>query len=523
MAVLSRKVGAYPVLLILVAFISLPLFNLFISGEPIHTNSGNTLPFWQDSYLRQVIIFTLWQAFLSTVISLITGILVARAFYRAGNFRFRSLILGVFGLPLVIPAIVAVLGIVSVYGSEGWLPLGSDLYGLNGILLAHLFFNLPLTVRLLLPILNTIPSQHSYLAKQLGFNSFHIWKHIEWPALKEGIASVGMLVFMLCMTSFAVVLTLGGGPKSTTLEVAIYQSLRFDFDPSQAVILALIQLAISIIVAALAAKFTHLPEVEPELLNKKSIVKSNQHSFDFSIIFIASIFVIAPLLAMIIDAINSPVMLVISDSNLWISAFYSLFIGLIASSISIILGWLLLNASAEYAYQGKKRFALGLEYAGSVVYVVPPLVIGTGLFILLSKWVNVFDWTISLVIIINALIGLPFVIRTLSPAIRRNTQYYHRLCSSLNIRGWQRFKHIDFPLLRKPLGLSAALVSALAMGDLGVIALFGSPDSTTLPLLLYQRLSAYQMPQASVIAVFLLLCCLITFWALERIIGGKNA
>src|SRR3546814_6948604 len=47
---------------------------------------------------------------------------------------------------------------------------------------------------------------------------------------------------MLCFTSFAVVLTLGGGPKATTLEVAVYQALRFDFDLGRAVTLALVQL-----------------------------------------------------------------------------------------------------------------------------------------------------------------------------------------------------------------------------------------------------------------------------------------
>jgi len=75
-------------------------------------------------------------------------------------------------------------------------------------------------------------------------------------------------------------------------------------------------------------------------------------------------------------------------------------------------------------------------------------------------------------------------------------------------------------LLRKPLGLSAALVTALAMGDLGVIALFGTPETATLPLLLYQRLGAYQIPQAAVIAVFLLASCLLAFWTIEKVIGG---
>jgi thiamine transport system permease protein len=59
------------------------------------------------------------------------------------------------------------------------------------------------------------------------------------------------------------------------------------------------------------------------------------------------------------------------------------------------------------------------------------------------------------------------------------------------------------------------------MGDLGVIALFGTPQTATLPLLIYQQLGAYLIPQATVTALVLLLLSLTVFWVLERIIGGK--
>jgi thiamine transport system permease protein len=521
---MKTKAGSL-VLLLLVAFITVPLVSLFFASDILGSQSSetNSLAFWNDAYLRRVIFFSIWQATLSTILSVGIGLFVARAFARYGDFPFRSVILGLFGLPLVVPAVVAVLGIVSVYGSQGWLPLGSDLYGLTGILLAHLFFNLPLAVRLLLPTWNNVPQQHWRISSQLGMNSWQQWKHIEWSALRESLPSVSTLIFMLCLTSFAVVLTLGGGPKSTTLEVAIYQSLRFDFDPEQAVVLALLQLALSITIALIASRFSRLPDVEPNLNIRSSIIPTSNKLISLVLIIAAVIFVGTPLLSMIIDAARGPVFEVLNDASLWRAAGFSILIGLCAATIAVTLGWFLLSASAQKAYTGNKRMAQFLELSGSVVYVVPPLVIGTGLFILLSKLVNVFEWAILIVILINGIMGLPFVIRTLGPAMRQNTLRYQRLCESLELSGWQRFKQIDLPLLRKPLGLSAALVTALAMGDLGVIALFGSPETATLPLLLYQRLGAYQIPQAAVIAVFLLASCLLTFWLIERGIGGKNS
>jgi thiamine transport system permease protein len=482
------------------------------------TDPGSLL---QSQYIRRVLFFSVWQAGLSTLLSAGIAILVARAFAHRGEFRMRGLLLRLFGLPLVVPAVVVVMGIVSVYGSNGWIPLGRSLYGLTGILLAHVFFNLPLAVRLLLPVWQSIPEHHWQLSNQLGLNQWQQWKYLEWPALRETLPGVGLLVFMLCLTSFAVVLTLGGGPRSTTLEVAIYQSLRFDFDPARAVVLALLQLSLCIIVALLSSRFHNLPEVEITLSAAPKVKKNRGQFINTFFIGLAGLFVALPLLAMFTDALNGPLVRVLSISELWRSAAYSLMVGVSAASLSVIAGWALLNTSTDLVVGDKKARASFIELAGSIVYVVPPLVVGTGLFVLMMPWLNVFEWVFPIVILINAMMGLPFVIRTLGPAMRQSKMRYNHLCASLALSGWNRFKSIDWPLLRRPLGLSAALVAALAMGDLGVIALFGSTDTTTLPLLLYRQLAAYQMPQAAVTAAFLLLLCLLVFWLLESLIGGK--
>ena len=158
------KAGIF-IALFLIAFITVPLISLFnasdlLSKQQFSIAESPILELWQSTYFRRVVFFSLWQAFLSTLLSVSIGLLVARAFVRFPHFPFRSLILGLFGLPLVVPAVVAVLGIVSVYGNQGWLPIGKNLYGLTGILLAHCFFNIPLAVRLFIPTWNTIPQQH---------------------------------------------------------------------------------------------------------------------------------------------------------------------------------------------------------------------------------------------------------------------------------------------------------------------------------------------------------------------------
>ncbi len=359
------------------------------------------LRFWESAYIRRVLFFSLWQALLSSFLSVVPAVLVARALAYHPDFPCRSLLLRLFGLPLVVPSVVAVMGVVSVYGSDGWLPLGRSLYGLNGILLAHVFFNLPLAVRLLLPLWQAIPERHWQLGAQLGFSDGQRWRHLEWPLLREGLPGVLLLVFMLCLTSFAVVLTLGGGPRSTTLEVAIYQSLRFDFDPTRAVVLALLQLSLCALVAFITLRFQRLPEVEISFATASASNTHKPKRLHICIILVATLFVVAPLLSILIDAIGGPLFKVLLDSDFWRAGLFSLLIGLSAAALSLLAGWMLLRTSSDLALRGRTGGARMIETMASIVYVVPPLVLGTGFFVLLAAQLNVFDWAFTIVILIN--------------------------------------------------------------------------------------------------------------------------
>ncbi len=518
---IPRARSAYPVLALLALAVGAPLVGLFGLGTDIGGRSADWAV-WQSAYIRNAFWFSLYQAGLSTLLAVLPAIPIARAFAYHPDFPLRDPLLRLFGVPLVVPSIVAVLGVVSVYGSDGWLPLGRSLYGLNGILIAHVFFNLPLAVRLLLPLWEAIPSPHWQLGEQLGFDGWQRFRHLEWPALREGLPGVMLLVFMLCLTSFAVVLTLGGGPRSTTLEVAIYQSLRFDFAPLRAVVLALLQLGLCLLVAVITLRLQRLPEVEPGLAVHATSAMPRSSRLWLLAVALAAIYVALPLVSLALDAVRGPVAAVLASAAVWRSALYSLAIGLSAAALATLVGYALLRTSSDLARRGSEGRARTIETAASIIYVVPPLVLGTGLFVLLSPHVDVFNWVFPIVIGINTLMGLPFVIRTLGPALRQHRARHDLLCASLDLAGWRRWRRVDWPLLRHAFGLSAALVATLALGDLGVIALFGTPQTTTLPLLLYQQLGAYRVGEAAVTAALLLILCLALFWLLERGLGGRR-
>lgn len=81
---------------------------------------GNWVAVWQDSYLWHVVRFSFWQAFLSALLSVVPAIFLARALYRR-RFPGRLALLRLCAMTLILPVLVAVFGILSVYGrGAGW-------------------------------------------------------------------------------------------------------------------------------------------------------------------------------------------------------------------------------------------------------------------------------------------------------------------------------------------------------------------------------------------------------------------
>lgn len=505
---------------------------------------------WADilgnRYMQRVITFSFTQAALSTVLSVLLAIPVALALAHSPTFPGRRLIINLFSLSLVIPTIVAIYGIVAVFGRSGWISALStslslpplSIYGLPGILIAHVFFNMPLVARIVLVNLQNIPAENWRLARQLGMGPLSVLRYIEWPAIRNQLAGLALLVFTLCFTSFAIVMTLGGGPRATTIEVAIYQALRFDFDINLAVALAIVQLLVCI--AFMALSTLSAPERDlgfstPGLLGTQSEHSTKQQEPDplwasrrwqllhGLIITTASVFVLLPLLALALSAFNGKTLSVLLDAHTIGAAGNTVMAAMSAAVLAQLLGIGLLISTRHLRIRlHRDRPGQWLQLAGNIILVLPPLVLGTGLFLLLRPFADVFSLALMLVILINSLMALPFVLRILDGPVMQSANQHDRLIQSLGLRGWSRWRWIDWPQLKRPVALSLALSATLSAGDLSAIALFGSERVRTLPLLLYQRMGSYQLEEAAVTAGVLLLLCLILFSSIQWLIAGAR-
>lgn len=449
--------------------------------------------------------FTIWQAFWSAFISVVLAIPVARALARR-TFWGRSALISVMGAPFILPVIVAILGLLSVFGGNGFVnfvlaPLGVpklDIYGAHGVILAHVFFNLPLAVRLILQGWLSIPSERFRVAASLGAPIFWL---LEWPMLRRIIPGAFAVIFVICLGSFAVALTLGGGPRATTVELAIYQAFKFDFDLSKAASLAVVQLGLGIGAGVIALVLARGDMIGAGL--DRAVQRwDGSRVFDGFWIVLAALFLLAPLVAILITGV--PGLFDLPASILPAAA----------RSVAIALGAVVLTMALALPLAtkaGEAASLLGISVSG--------LVLGTGLFLIVQPYVRPSDVALPVTMLVNVLMALPFVLRILRPGVDSAKADFGRLGQSLGLAGWARWRIVYLPRLRRPMGFAAGLTGALAMGDLGVITLFSRPGEGTLPLVMYQLMGAYQMQAAYGASLLLVALSLALFWAFDK--GGR--
>ena len=502
--------------------------------EGVRDFSGAVAAF--DFYLLRIVRFTLWQAALSTLLSVLPALLVARALARHPRFFGRAFILQLFALPLALPAIVAALGVLALYGRAGYFAgilslLGGGewpgIYGLSGILVAHVFFNMPLAARLFLEALQTVPADQWRLASQLGMGQRAAFRLIEWPALRQALPGVAGLVFMLCVTSFTIVLTLGGGPRATTLEVAIYQALRFDFDPARAVALTILQVGLTVaVVAALARLGANITgDANLPVAHRRFISPGRaETAFDIGLILLALLFVAGPMAATVAAGLGADLMRLAAEAAVRQATLTSIVLALLSAVLSAILSLALVAGRRTLASGRRSGPKPLLEYAmdtgAGFVLVVPPIVLGAGWFLLLRHGADVFAIVPAMVVTVNAVMAMPFAVRAIRPAYDAASERHEKLCALLGVSGWSRLRLIDWPVLRRPLATAFAFAMALSLGDLGVIALFGSDSVQTLPYLLLARMGSYRTEDAAGLALLLGLVCLLLMLAAGRL--GKE-
>jgi thiamine transport system permease protein len=363
--------------------------------------------------------------------------------------------------------------------------------------------------------LDAIPLFRLKTGQSLALTASQRFAIIDWPAMAGTLPGLGAIIFLLAFTSFPIVLLLGGGPANQTLEVAIYAAVRQDFDLQGAVMLALTQIGICSIVILGAAALAPVPTALGPSIAPRWHDPLGARAIQALLLILCTIGFVLPLLSVLVGGFGAGLLQVLTTASFWSAAATSLVIGSLSALLTLALA-LILTLGRGATGNGAARTALGIP---SYAYLaVPAVVLSLGFFLAVrALGVSPANAAPYVVILGNSLLSLPFAVATLGPPLDAVARTRGKLIRSLGLSGWRQFTLVEYPLLGRDIGVALALAFCFSLGDLGVIALFGTEHFVTLPLLMLRALGAYRSNDAAIIAALMLVITIAAFTGLPKL------
>jgi len=509
-----QQLSAYAALACLIA-VTFRAFQGLAGFDDAHFDSA----LLRDAYTLKILKFSLWQALLSTLLSVALAWPCARLLYRL-NPKGAQQLLRLCLLAFVTPTLVIITSVMILFGPQGalrpLLPEEWKLFGLNGILLAHFYLNFPLALRILTQHYQALPLGLERLASQLKFSAWQRFRILELPQLRAPLLSVSILIFILCFNSFAVVLALGGGPSATTFELAIYQALKYQFNLTEALTLAWVQFAIAGVLFALTALLSRVDWLGAarQVVGWKPSVAPIPRAIGTLFYVLLWTLMLLPFFALL-ASLQLEKLLSIDLHRLFASLGRSLLLALGSTLVALTIALLVLPPQAEALTARRNLKAALLNWLASHHLVAPAMVLSTGIYIGLLADGALKQWSLFWLVLLNALLVLPFMLTQLRSSAASYHQQYNKLIANLKLNLWQR-AGIYFCYLRPPLLSAFALGLLLALGDVSIFAIFGRYDVPTLPWLIYSYAGSYRLGEAAIAALLLLMVCALLLLVLEK-------
>ncbi|KRE02217.1 ABC transporter permease [Bosea sp. Root381] len=178
----------------------------------------NYLRFFTDPFYTGVLWTTFSIAITTTVLCLILGFPIAYKLARSQS-RWKSIGVLLIILPLFIGSTVRALGWMGVLGRGGIVDAAYGALGGEGISLLYTSFavglgilsiNLPYMILTLQSVIEGIDARLEEAADSLGADAPRRFWHVVLPLALPGIATGGILVFILAMNAYATPFLLGG-------------------------------------------------------------------------------------------------------------------------------------------------------------------------------------------------------------------------------------------------------------------------------------------------------------------------
>ncbi|MEU0228852.1 iron ABC transporter permease [Streptomyces sp. NPDC006284] len=485
-----------------------------------------------QSDIRHVLWFTTWQALASTALTLLIALPGAYVFARF-DFPGKQFLRAVVTVPFVLPTVVVGTAFLALVGRGGLL---DELWGLRldttvwAILLAHVFFNYAVVVRTVGGLWAQLDPRQEEAARMLGASRLTAWRTVTLPALGPAVAAAALMVFLFTFTSFGVVQILGG-PTFSTLEVEIYRQTSQVFDLSTAAVLTMIQFAAVAAVLAVHAWTVRRRETALRLVDAARTAHrprgAGQWALLAGVLLTVAGLVLLPLAVLVQRSLGASGFgyyraLTRADGGAFLvppieAIGNSLRYALAATVIAVVIGAL---AATALTRRDAGRFVRGFDALLMLPLGVSAVTVGFGFLIALDEPPLDLRSTWILVPLAQALVGVPFVVRTMLPVLRAVDVRLREAASVLGASPWRVWREVDLPMVRRALLVAAGFAFAVSLGEFGATVFIARPDSPTLPVAVARLLGRpgdMNYGQAMALSTILMLVCAVALVALERL------
>jgi len=526
-----------PLSFLIVAFF-FPLSHILVLTFDLDTLTSSNL-----LLAFRVLLFTFYQATLSTFLTLLLGLPSAYLFARY-DFRGKSLLRALTAVPFMLPTVVVAAGFNALLGPRGLIhtlfPLSSFPFigTLWAILIAHVFYNTTIIIRVVGNALSSLDPKLEAAARSLGADSFHVWWNVILPLLRTSLLASSLLVFLFDFTSFGVILLLGGSQFST-LEVEIYLRVLKLPNLSLAALLSVIQLLCTLIISLVYSRVVTRSTIQTAPRSAESNLRKpktlRERLFVISFAALLSSFFLLPLSSLPLRSLfrleadrgqRGEIQYGFTTdyyTELFVNRRGSVFyvppiratINSLRYAAATVLLSLLLGFPAALALAKPTR----LEKILDPLIILPlgssAVMLGLGFIISFGVWLA----SPLLVPFAHTLVALPFVIRTLQPAIASIPQRLRQAASSLGASPWEVWKNIALPILRRAILTAGIFAFTISLGEFGATLLISRPEYPTIPVAIERFLSqpgGLNYGQAMAMATILMLLTLASILLIEK-------
>ncbi|WP_422070616.1 ABC transporter permease [Streptomyces orinoci] len=489
-----------------------------------------------DPHTAEVVWFTTWQAAASTALTLALALPAAYVFARL-EFPGKRLLRAVVTVPFVLPTVVAGSAFLALLGRGGLL---DELWGVRldttvwAILLAHVFFNYAVVVRTVGGLWGQLDPRQEEAARVLGAGRFAAWRKVTLPALMPAVAAAALMVFLFTFTSFGVIQILGG-PRYATLEVEIYQQTAQMLDLPTAAVLTLVQFAVVAVLLLVHAWTVRRRETALRLVDAARTARrprgAGQWALLASVLAVIGLLILLPLAVLVLRSLDGPdgygftfyraLASAGDNGGTFVTAPLeavgnSLTYALAATAIAVVVGSL---AAAALTRRGG-RLVRGFDALLMLPLGTSAVTVGFGFLIALDEPPLDLRTSWILVPLAQALVGVPFVVRTMLPVLRAVEPRLREAAAVLGASPLRAWREVDLPLVGRALAVAAGFAFAVSLGEFGATVFIARPDHPTLPVAvarLLARPGELTYGQAMALSTVLMLVCAAALLVLERV------